>query len=217
MGSPYPPVPDRSRGSGSVWGPLSGLDGFAVSAGPGSFTGLRIGLGVIKGLAMATGKPVAPVSSLRVLAENLPCVPDFLCPMLDARKKEVYAALFHRREGECHRLTDDRVFSPGEWVSWIREVLPPETEDPSRVIFSGDGTELLRDLILKTLGERALFAPWNAGMASGVSVALLGRQCFLQGSRMAGEDLIPAYIQEFPRHVDPLTGGREGSGGDRGD
>src|SRR5512142_2291842 len=73
---------------------LSDIDGFAVTVGPGSFTGLRIGLAAVKGLAYGTRKPVAGVSTLDVLADNLPYCKYQVCPVLDARKKMVYAAIY---------------------------------------------------------------------------------------------------------------------------
>ena len=178
--------------------PLRDLDGFAVSVGPGSFTGLRVGLGVIKGLAMATGRKVVPVSSLHALACNLSFAPYPICPVIDARKKEVYSALFRgEADGKITRLTGDRLMSASELLRGIGAGLPGVGEqDP--VLFFGDGADLHRDLIRSVLGPRAIFPPPWTGIPSGVMVSLLGRRGFLEGKEIDGEDLVPEYIQEFP-------------------
>lgn len=86
---------------------LGEIEGFAVTVGPGSFTGLRIALTTAKTLALVTGKPLAGVPSLDVLLENVPFAAGLVCPALDARKKEIFAALYKKSpEGKPERLTD---------------------------------------------------------------------------------------------------------------
>jgi len=164
---------------------LKEIDGFAVSIGPGSFTGLRIGLGTVKGLCMATGKPAAAVSTLEALAANMPFCRYLLCPLLDARKKEVYAALFKYREEGCMiRLTDDRVVSPEFLIEQIREP----------VVFLGDGVDVYKDFLKGRLGDHAYFAPMNAMLPSGISVAMLGLAKLKKGEVITDTE-IPVYIR----------------------
>ena len=91
---------------------LADLDGFAVTIGPGSFTGLRIGISSIKGLAAATGKPVAGISSLDALAFQTTVSSGLVCPLLDARKGEVYFSKFRRTGDRLNRESQERVASP---------------------------------------------------------------------------------------------------------
>src|SRR6185503_11903617 len=99
---------------------LSELDGIAVSIGPGSFTGLRIALATVKGLAYDLGIPVVGISTLHAQASRVCDTGDLICAMLDARKREVYAALFRRVNGNLMRLSDDGVMSVTNAIEMIQ-------------------------------------------------------------------------------------------------
>ncbi|MBI4640943.1 MAG: tRNA (adenosine(37)-N6)-threonylcarbamoyltransferase complex dimerization subunit type 1 TsaB, partial [Candidatus Tectomicrobia bacterium] len=122
------------------------LDGFAIACGPGSFTGLRIGISMAKGLALATGKPAIGIPTLDALAYHLCFSTCLVCPLLDARRGEVYTA-FYRAEGrEMRKLTDDLVLSPEEFCMMIREP----------VILLGDGLVSYGEMLKKTLRHLAI-------------------------------------------------------------
>ncbi len=91
--------------------PLSEVDAFAITTGPGSFTGIRIGVSTVKGLAFASQKPCISVSTVQALAQNLQGVMGLLCPVIDARRDHVYNALFLQTEQGLQRLTADRIIS----------------------------------------------------------------------------------------------------------
>lgn len=162
------------------------IDGFAVSIGPGSFTGLRIGLATVKGLAMGWNKPAAAVSTLEALAFNLAYAEHLICPILDARKNEVYTAMFKSDgRGGMKRLVQDMAI---DMQTFLREY----DED---IIFMGDAVDSYRERILDILKDRAHFAPKNRNMPSGASVAELGLKKIRDGKAVDPSGLAPFYIR----------------------
>jgi tRNA threonylcarbamoyladenosine biosynthesis protein TsaB len=169
------------RGAGLA---VDDLDGFGVALGPGSFTGLRVGIATVKGLALATGKPVAGFSSLAMLAMNLPFAAFPVCPMFDARKKEVYAGLYECRDYPLP-LVPDCVASP---EAFLDQLTGP-------VIFVGEGAARYRELIVARLGERALFAPLSANLPRASAGALLAASAIARGETVPLALLAPMYIR----------------------
>ena len=100
---------------------IADMDFFAVAIGPGSFTGLRIGLSTVKGFSYATGKPIVSVPTLEALAHNFPFSQYLVCTMLDARKKEVYAALFKWKDDSFIRLIDEMSIKVNRLIEKINE------------------------------------------------------------------------------------------------
>ena len=127
---------------------ISELDGFAVTKGPGTFTGLRIGISSIKGLAMATGKPVVGVSSLEALATQAFLSPYLICPLLDARRGEVYFSRYRFQKGRLKAEIEENVLTPLAAISDIDEPC----------IFIGNGAMIYRDMLLDKMGKLAHFA-----------------------------------------------------------
>ncbi|HEX8960018.1 MAG TPA: tRNA (adenosine(37)-N6)-threonylcarbamoyltransferase complex dimerization subunit type 1 TsaB [Geobacteraceae bacterium] len=160
------------------------LDCFGVATGPGSFTGLRVGIATVKGLAMAAGKPVAGFSSLAMLAMNIPWGGHPVCPMFDARKKEVYTGLYECR-GFPVPLMEDRVVPPARFLEAL--------DGP--VIFVGEGAARYRELIVDHLGDRALFAPPFANLPRASAGAILAARAFTHGEAVSPALLSPAYIR----------------------
>lgn len=161
-----------------------GLDALAVSLGPGSFTGVRVGIATVKGLAIATGKPVVGFSSLAMLAMNLPYSAYPVAPLYDARKGELYAGLY--RVGQlAEPVVPDAVIPPEEFLSGIRQP----------TVFLGDGAVRYRELITERLGELALFAPWHANLPRAAAGAVLAREGAAKGNFVPLALLNPTYLR----------------------
>ena len=164
---------------------LDALSGLAVSIGPGSFTGLRIGLSTVKGLAYATGLPVVSVPTLEALASTVAFAREQVCPVLDARKQEVYAALFRCERGELVRIMEDTALAPEALCSKIRRP----------TIFLGDGMAVYGELFRHLLGDRMLVPPPPSRGARPAWVAELGRRRLLRGERDPVDALVPRYLR----------------------
>ena len=165
---------------------LQDLDGFSVSIGPGSFTGLRIGLATVKGLGFASGKPVASIPTLDALAflsrgERYPLV-----PLLDAKKKQVYAAVYETQNKKIIRKTSYFVIDPSE----LKQKIPPE------VVFTGPGIKVCQSELKNLMGKKAHFLRGEKTMPSGAAVAYMGWEKLKQGEK---EDLFllePIYVRK---------------------
>jgi tRNA threonylcarbamoyladenosine biosynthesis protein TsaB len=177
-----PSIDQVLRDAGST---LSRVEGLAVAVGPGSFTGLRIGLSTAKGLAVAAGKPLVGVSTLEALAWTLPYCAHPICPILDARKGEIYCALFRHEGDRLIRLMDETALSPDLLLSRIQEP----------TVFLGDGLRVYEDRLKARLGERALFPPFSHRGGRPAAVAELGRRRLLRGEHDEISDLAPRYLR----------------------
>ena len=167
------------------WG-LQDIDLWAVTVGPGSFTGLRIGIATVKGLAMATRKPVVGISSLEALAFSFSCCPYLICPLIDARKKEVFYAFFRSDpEGNIHMTGEPRSIKP--------QTLVREFKEP--VLLVGNGARLYRDFFMESLGPGALFPKPHLHLISPIVLGILARSRFQQGRPSSLEGIRPLYVR----------------------
>lgn len=166
-------------------GQMASIDGFAVTQGPGSFTGLRIGISTAKGLAEAAGKPLVGVSSLQALAWQVFPSDVMVIPMLDARRKEVYSARYIR-EGETFKMVGaEQALSPEAAVDGI--------DMPCLLV--GDGAVTYADRLGMVLGGRMQLALPFQHMIRASTVAFLGREKLTE-ARDERMTLTPRYLRQ---------------------
>lgn len=161
------------------------IDVFAVSNGPGSFTGLRIGVTTIKGLAHAAKKPVCGVNTLEALAYNLPFCPYIIAPIMDARREQVYNAFYKWENGTLKEVASPRAISLEDCMNELLKL-------GEKVVFLGDGVAVFREKIKDTLKEQALFTPQLActGRAACVAEAAKNKETISYG------ELAPVYLRK---------------------
>jgi tRNA threonylcarbamoyladenosine biosynthesis protein TsaB len=165
---------------------FSDLDGFAVTRGPGSFTGLRIGISTIKGLAVVLEKPVVGVSSLEALALQVSYSRDLICPILDARKGEVYFSRYRFLNGHLKNQTKERVAPPDKAVDDFSE----------SCLFVGNGALLYKEIILEKMGKFASFAPLIQNTIRASTLAYLSMAKFEKNDTDDIEKISPYYIRK---------------------
>ncbi|HHT9117984.1 MAG TPA: tRNA (adenosine(37)-N6)-threonylcarbamoyltransferase complex dimerization subunit type 1 TsaB [Candidatus Hypogeohydataceae bacterium YC38] len=173
------------------------VDLIAVSQGPGSYTGLRVGITCAKTLAYALKRPLVPVPTMDVLAENVPPGDVAICPILDARRNQVYACIYKPGGrapgykvgasslalGLWHKVSDYLVITPKELVGIL----------PSPVLVFGDGAFLYRDIFLQ---EGIIFGSEEMGIPAARVVARLGAEAFRRGTSCDPVQLQPLYLRK---------------------
>ncbi len=165
---------------------LDQIDGFAVTTGPGSFTGLRIGLSTVKTLALVTGKSVAGISSLDVLAGGILSSTSLISVILDARRGELYTALYRNNaNGKVKRLTEYQALSP---TALLEKITEP-------VLFVGDGIPLYRDQLQKECGQTVAFAPADSNYPRAAVLCRLAKDKFDRQETMHPRDIQALYIR----------------------
>ncbi len=162
------------------------VDGFAFTKGPGSFTGLRIGLSIVKALAFASAKPMVGVSSLAVLALQTPDVSRLICPMMDARNKELYCARYRLADGELIPVVAEKALSPEASASGITE--------PCLLI--GDGAYRYRAFFESRIGDYARFASPADGVPRALTVARLSLDRFHAQQTDCVRTVVPVYLRK---------------------
>jgi tRNA threonylcarbamoyladenosine biosynthesis protein TsaB len=145
---------------------INDIDYFAVSTGPGSFTGLRIGVGTIKGLAQGGGKRVVGINTLDGLAYNVIHSESIICPIMDARRQQVYNALYESKNNSLKIIKEYRAVSIEDLIDEINHI-------NEKVIFVGDGIDKYREIIVENIKGKFSFAQINIRTQKASSIACL--------------------------------------------
>lgn len=166
------------------------IDAIAVAAGPGSFTGLRIGSATAKGLGLALGKPLVGVPTLHGLAYNLCGTDSIVCPIMDARRGQVYAGIYEFQGNELIVLEDQMAVG-------IEELGEKLKKYDRKIIFLGDGVPVFRNVLTEEiLAEKSLaFAPANMNRQRAASVGTLGIRYYREGKIQTAAEHGPDYLR----------------------
>ncbi len=167
---------------------FSDIELYAVAAGPGSFTGVRIGVSLIKGLAFGNNTPCVEVSTLEALAQNLLPLEAVLCPAMDARRSQVYNAIFECDGKEVKRATPDRAISLEELAEELR------LYKGKKIYVSGDGYTVVHRA-LAAAGIDLAETPRAMISASAASVGLVAEKKYARGEFVSDTELSPIYLR----------------------
>ena len=165
------------------------IDVYAVSLGPGSFTGLRIGAATIKAMAQALAKPVVGIPTLEGLAYNLPFSGELICPLIDAQKNLVYSALYSWQGNRLIELMKQDVYE----IETLLKILKHQNK---RIIFLGDAIEKHISDIKESLGEWVVIPPVAVRMPRASSIAELAMEKAKRGELQAAGDIVPIYMRK---------------------
>lgn len=165
------------------------IDAFAVAIGPGSFTGLRISLGAVKGFAFSLNKPIVGISTLKALAYNFYASPYPIVSILDARRSEFYVSINQFDSENCVSLLEDAVMPPVELLKTLRNL-------KQKIIVVGDGVYKLKDDLLSELKENVIIPPPSLIHPNASNIAYLAMKRLATGDKDDPKTLSPNYIRK---------------------
>lgn len=169
---------------------LSGIDFIAVTSGPGSFTGLRIGAATVKGLGLALDKPVLPVPTVDSLACNLYGTDRLICPLMDARRQQVYTGIYENRDGL-------NVLRP-QCVTALADIVEELNQLGREVIFLGDGVPVNEKALAELMKVQYLLAPAHLNRQRAAATAVRAAQIYEekgQEALVSSDDFRPEYLR----------------------
>lgn len=168
---------------------LKEMDAIAISAGPGSFTGLRIGSATAKGLALAQNKPIVSVPTLEGLAYRMAMTEGVICPLMDARRNQVYTGIYKMQEEQLKVLSEQEATD-------IVKVIEKINEFGEKAVFLGDGVPVHKEILKNTLKVPYVFAPSYMNRQSAATIAALGKQYFEAGKSEGADAHRPVYLRQ---------------------
>jgi tRNA threonylcarbamoyladenosine biosynthesis protein TsaB len=170
---------------------LKEIELVAVTSGPGSFTGLRIGVATAKAMAMALNLPIIGIPTLDVLAANISFTPYIICPIMDARRGQVYTAQYRWNETshEMQRISEYEAIE-------LNILLNRLINYSEKVVFTGDGIDVFKDTIIEVLKDRALFAKPSQILQRASVLADLAFMAYQRGESMNADNFIPMYLRK---------------------
>ncbi|SFC78423.1 tRNA (adenosine(37)-N6)-threonylcarbamoyltransferase complex dimerization subunit type 1 TsaB [Butyrivibrio sp. YAB3001] len=178
---------------------LSSIDAIAVSKGPGSFTGLRIGAATAKGLSMALDKPIIPVPTVDAIAYNLYGVEKIICPMMDARRNQVYTGLYTFVPNTPEGMSLERSFGMQviheQFATSVSEIAASINEIGKPVVLLGDGVPVYHDILEKELKVPYSIAPFHQNRQNGAALVALAMQYAKEGRMISSDEFAPEYLR----------------------
>ncbi len=168
---------------------LDEVDAVAVTAGPGSFTGLRIGVTAAKALALALEVPIIGVPTLDVIAQAMYYTDYYICPIMDARRNQVYTALYKWNGESLERLTEHMATDMTEYLETLKGY-------EGKVIFLGDGVGVHKEYIKEVLGAQAVFAPSFCNLQHASVLGVIAERLYYEGKAEDASTFVPMYLRK---------------------
>lgn len=168
---------------------LEEVDAIAVTSGPGSFTGLRIGVATAKAMALALDVPIIGVPTLDVMAHNIAYTDSLICPIMDARRNQVYTSIYKWNEETLERINDHEAIDMGELLAKFEQL-------EGNIVFVGDGIDVFREQITQRLGKRAKFAPSFLKMQRASTLGHIACMAYEKGDVEDADLFAPIYLRK---------------------